>query len=96
VTFLVYCTGEHLFYFFSSFCFTVFSRSRSSDDLLDIDFSQTSFPSQSSDAGSQRNSLHLSPIDMTTKAETEQLKSQSAVDLRSSAGTLPSSSSIGV
>lgn len=68
--------------------------SRSSDDLLDIDFSQTSFPSQSSDAGSQRNSLHLSPSDMTTKAETEQLKSQSAVDLRSSAVTLPSSSSI--
>lgn len=84
------------FYCFFTFCFIVFLRSRSSDDLLDINFSQTSFPSQSSDAGSQRNSLRLSPSDMTTKAETEQLKSQSAVDLRSSAVTFPSSSSIGV
>lgn len=71
--------------------------SRSSDDLLDIDFSQTSFPAQNSESttsGSQRNSLQLSQNGVASKADTEQPKSQSSVDLRSSAATLPSSSSL--
>lgn len=70
--------------------------SRSSDDLLDIDFSQTSFPSLSSEStssGSQRNSLQLSQDIVTSTADVEQ-RSQSSVDLRSSAAALPSSSSL--
>lgn len=75
-----------------------FLRSRSSDDLLDIDFSQTSFPSLSSEStssGSQRNSLQLSQDIVTSTADAEQ-RSQSSVDLRSSAAALPSSSSLGM
>ena len=84
--------------FFLNFI-VVFLRSRSSDDLLDIDFSQTSFPAQNSESttsGSQRNSLQLSQNGVASKADTEQPKSQSSVDLRSSAATLPSSSSLGI
>ena len=69
-------------------------RSRSSDDLLDIDFSQTSFPSLSSESTSPRSqpdSLQLSTNDVASTNDAE-IKSQSAIDLRSSAAALPSSS----
>lgn len=68
--------------------------SRSSDDLLDIDFSQTSFPSLSSESTSPRSqpdSLQLSTNDVASTNDAE-IKSQSAIDLRSSAAALPSSS----
>ncbi|XP_020617713.1 F-BAR domain only protein 2-like [Orbicella faveolata] len=69
--------------------------SRSSDDLLDIDFSQTSFASSADSltSGSQRNSLQLSQNGASNIADAE-LTAQSSGDLRSSAPALPSSSSL--
>ena len=72
----------------------VFHSSRSSDDLLDIDFSQGSFPSLNSEspsAGSQRNSLQLSSSDAASSMDAE-LKSQSTTDLRLTSGSLAASS----
>ena len=79
---------------FKSDSFFVFHSSRSSDDLLDIDFSQSSFPSlnsESASAGSQRNSLQLSSSDAASSIDAE-LKSQSTTDLRLTSASLPTSS----
>ena len=72
----------------------MFHSSRSSDDLLDIDFSQGSFPSlnsESQSAGSQRNSLQLSSSDAASSMDAE-LKSQSTTDLRLTSGSVAASS----
>lgn len=78
-------------------CSVVSPRSRSSDDLLDIDFSQTSFASSADSltSGSQRNSLQLSQNGASNIADAE-LTAQSSGDLRSSAPALPSSLSLGI
>ncbi|XP_078352930.1 LOW QUALITY PROTEIN: F-BAR domain only protein 2-like [Oculina patagonica] len=70
--------------------------SRSSDDLLDIDFSQTSFASStdSMTSGSQRNSLQLSQNSGASSIADAELKTQSSGDLRASAPALPPSSSL--
>lgn len=69
--------------------------SRSSDDLLDIDFSQTSFASSADSlaSGSQWNSFQLSQNGASNVGDVE-LTTQSSGDLRSSAPALPSSSSL--
>ena len=75
-------------------CFS--NRSRSSDDLLDIDFSQTSFASSDSmTSGSQRNSLQLSQNGTSSIIDPEP-NTQSSGDLRSLAGALLSSTSLGI
>ena len=72
-------------------------RSRSSDDLLDIDFSQTSFASSADSltSGSQRNSFQLSQNGASNIGDAE-LTTQTSGDLRSSAPALPSSLSLGI
>lgn len=68
--------------------------SRSSDDLLDIDFSQTSFASTDSmTSGSQRNSLQLSQNGASSVTDSEP-NTQSSGDLKSMAAALPSSTSL--
>ena len=89
-----YCIPYQILHTYPMSCFS--NRSRSSDDLLDIDFSQTSFASSDSmTSGSQRNSLQLSQNGTSSISDPEP-NTQISGDLRSLAGALPSSTSLGI